>query len=150
VTDEKGDVDSNALALASIEVLTNRPRPTTIWSAERGRHPLPQRTLRIRLLRQRLEVGVEVDESRRDDAIGGVNDATRTGGAERSARNESDTVAIDRDVGPKASRPGAVNDGPVPDEDVVGLGAGLRRPWWRASGKCAEEERWEQPAARLV
>jgi hypothetical protein len=70
-------------------------------------------------------VGVEVDEAGCDDAVGGIDDASRPR-IERRARDEDDPIAGDREVGPEPLGARAVDDSAIPDQEVVGLGAGQR------------------------
>ena len=57
---------------------------------------------------------------RHEPAVG-VDGAVRGAGGARLG-DRGDPVAVDRDVGPSAGRAGAVDDGPVGDDEVVGHG----------------------------
>ena len=71
-------------------------------------------------------VRVDVDEAGRDDAIAGVDDRLRAGVLPEPA-HRLDVPVPDADVGREPGIPGAVDDTPVPDEDVEARHAGSCR-----------------------
>ena len=64
---------------------------------------------------------MEVDEPGRDVPAVGVDRAPRRAGV-AGLGDRGDAVAVDRDVGPPARRAGAVDDGAVGDDEIVGHG----------------------------
>ena len=85
---------------------------------EDGRgHAVPARRCQVRVPgRLPVEVGVHVDEPRRDQQPVGVDDASR---AIVGASHVDDHAALDRYVGRRCGRAGAVDDGATPDQQVV-------------------------------
>ena len=61
-------------------------------------------------------MGVDIDPARRNQQPVGLDHAPRRPGF---AADRDDPVAIDGDIAGKARRAGAVDDGAVPDDDVV-------------------------------
>ena len=117
-----------------IQIRTERPRTAAVRAAERERHALRRRALRVGHLRQRIEMRVEIDESRRDDQSARIDRAFCRSRRDAAAFDANDAIADDRDVAAISRRSGAVDDRPVRDDDVV-----LALP--RAvAGTCASNE----------
>src|SRR5262249_28143203 len=87
-------------------------------------------------------VRMRVDESRCDDAVGGV-DLARAGRAGKVADGD-DAVPGDADVAATARGPGAVDHEPVPDHELdVGHPADPPSGGWWACQCRASSRRWQ-------
>ncbi len=85
-----------------------------------------------------LGVHVNIDETRGDDLVFGVDQEFRLGG--RETPDPGDTAILDRDRAAKPRVAGTVNDPGVDDDKVEGLLLGRQRSY----GHCDEREQKQQ------
>src|SRR2546429_1829551 len=94
-----------------------RQRQAAVAGQDRG-HAVPDGG-RAEPVPERLNVvmGVEVDDAGSDEQSLGID---RPVGRAANAANLRDRSVLDRDIGLVAREPGAVDDHPVPDQQVIG------------------------------
>src|SRR4249919_2835025 len=99
-----------------VEVAAEWIRATAVRAAQGERHALHRGALRVGHAGQRLEVRVQVDEARRNDQTGRVDDTLRAGDRNRTALDAHDLTVRDGDVTAKARRAAAVDDRAAGDD----------------------------------
>lgn len=116
--DERGDVRRNFLGFDVPEKFPNVQRRRAAVPDDECRHSHAQEIFRERHIRDFVRVGVDVNESRRDDESGGVQFLFRL---PRDFTDLGDETVLDRDVADEFGFARTVHDPPVPDDDIESL-----------------------------
>ena len=144
---------------SGLTVAHRRERDSAIAEHDRS-DAVPARRGRVRIpCDLRVEVGVHVDEARRDVRAAGVDLAPA---AVFDRADCDDPIAVDRDIGTHGRVPGAVDDRAAPDHHVVGhaqlvtqnrqrpgnTSSGARPSGTPADGASTRRDDWKRPSGK--
>ena len=136
MADERGEVDRGARLLDLGQRFADVERRAAAVAGHDGRDAHADEVLGAGVLGQVVSVGVDVDESRCDDEVGGVDGLAPV--ARIDLADGGDSARGDRDVGLALRRTGAVHDSPADDDHVIPRS----RDW--SLGKGGEEQNGEK------